>query len=187
MSKYLDYERLLQDDVSSAMYNFLVTIYGGDEEREAKAGFPKYFSDEPPSESVRIHQTALARRADEIKRYEDDRRDILQFTCEWFGIKLLDYAGNGGKALKGKISLSPDFEILKPESYDGLTDSGWIIQDVPDEDEEPTDVLVLDVQIVEPKYQQVNNGVTFYLIGIPVDRVHFGKAPVDQTVEERFG
>jgi hypothetical protein len=187
MSQYLDYERLLQNDVTAAVYDFLVRVYGQDEEREAKAGFPRFFSDELAEEPVAVHLTALAKRAAEIKRYESDRRDILEFTCKWFGIKLLDYAGVADKQSAETISLPPDFKLDRPQSYDGLTDdSEWIIKGLPDRDGKPIDVLVLDVLIVDPRNQKANGGVTFYFTGIPADRVRFDTAPVDQTDEERF-
>lgn len=186
MSKYLDYERLLQDDISAAVYDFIVRVYGSDDERETKAGFPKFFSDEPPEQPVAVHLTALAKRANEIKRYESDRRDVLRFTCEWFGIKLLDYAGCASE-LVGTISLPPDFKLTRPESYDCLADdSEWIIRDVPDRDGKLIDVLVLDLQIVDVTDRATNGGVTFFLIGIPVDSVDLGIAPIDLADGERF-
>jgi hypothetical protein len=190
MKQYLDYERLLQDDVRASVYHFLVTVFGKDEEREAKAGFPRFFSDEPAVKTVNIHLTALAKRAVEIRHYEDDRREILRLTCEWFGIELLEYAGNAGndnEKFSSEISLPPDFTIARDESYNGLTDSPWIINNVQGKNGELTHVLVLDIQIVEEKMRPGMGNTTFFLIGIPVEMIDFGDAPNDQTDEERFG
>ncbi len=185
MKMYLDYERLTRTDVRAAVYQFLVTVCGNDEEREAVAAYPKFFSLEPGTLFVSIHLSALQRRAEEVRRYCDDGEEVLRSTCEWLGIDFLEYAGTVNDT-HGLLRLPPDFPLNRDESYDGLTsEDPWLIS-AKNKDGEEIEVLVLDVQIVEEKDRGLMNGTHFFLIGVPFGMINTGKAPIDQTDEERF-